>query len=119
MALETTIEINGLRLFARHGVAAQERVVGNEFEITLHVTAPVEGALLNDNLAATLNYAEITDLIKNCMAVPAALLEHVAYDIRRAVLDRYPEITAGMVRVAKLTPPIPADMDSVAVVIRW
>lgn len=119
MAIETTIEVNGLRLFARHGVMPQEREVGNVFEVTVHLTADVAESFENDNIDSTVNYAEVVALIKRCMAQPSDLLEHVAARIRREIIACYPEIKAGMVRVAKLTPPIPADMDSVAVVIRW
>ena len=31
------IEINGLRLFARHGVFEEERINGNTFELTVHL----------------------------------------------------------------------------------
>ncbi len=119
MPFDTTIEINGLRLYARHGVMEQERLVGNEFEVTVHLKASVDEALTDDDLSATINYADVVELIRQLMSQPSRLLEHVAYRIKCAITDRYPKVIAGMIRVAKLTPPIPADMDSVAVVIRW
>lgn len=117
--LTATIEVNGLRITAHHGVMEQERVVGNEFEVTVHLTADVMEALTEDSIEATINYAEVVEIITLMMKHPVSLLEHAAYQIRRALTAAYPNITSGMVRVAKITPPIPAQMDSVAVTLRW
>ena len=38
--MTTTIEVNALRVYAHHGVMPQERAVGNEFEVTVHVKYP-------------------------------------------------------------------------------
>lgn len=35
-----TITLDSLRFYAHHGVGAQERVVGNEFEVTVSVEIP-------------------------------------------------------------------------------
>lgn len=117
--LTATIEVNGLRLTACHGVMEQERKVGNEFEVTAHLTADVMEALTDDSIESTINYAEVVEIISLIMKQPVNLLEHAAYQIKRALTAAYPNITSGMVRVVKLTPPIPAQMESVAVTLRW
>ena len=38
MATEGTIHIDGLRIYARHGVNPQERVTGNMFEVNLELS---------------------------------------------------------------------------------
>ena len=40
MSMKATIVIDGLRIRARHGVLPQERVVGNEFEVSLSLVYP-------------------------------------------------------------------------------
>lgn len=114
-----TIEINGLRLYARHGVGEQERVVGNEFEVTLHLQCRVDRATVSDNVDDTVNYADVVETVRREMEIPSRLLEHVAARIRDAVSGRYPLVAGGMVRVAKLTPPIPCQLSSVAVILYW
>lgn len=116
---DITIEVNRLRLYACHGVGAQERKVGNLFEVTVHLRYPATEAVEHDRLEGTVNYAEVVALVKEEMAEPSQLIEYVAGRIRRVLLSRFPAITGGMVRVAKLVPPIPADLDSVAVTLRW
>lgn len=114
-----TIEINKLKLFARHGVFREERELGNKFEVTVHLNYPIEHAMKSDDLAQTLNYAEVVDVIREVMSVPSLLLEHVAYRLHAAIMTRYPAVTGGTIRIAKLNPPIQAEMQDVAVKIEF
>lgn len=116
-----SIEIKGLRITGHHGVLEQERRVGNEFsiDITIHLS-DVDGAMENDSLADTVNYAEIVSIVKQQMALPSRLLEHVAARIRNAICGRFPDkISGGAVTVAKLAPPIPAQLDCVSFTTSW
>ncbi|MCM1164105.1 MAG: dihydroneopterin aldolase [Muribaculaceae bacterium] len=117
--ITATIEINGLRLFGRHGVGAQERQVGNIFEVTAHLRYPLDDALDSDNLNHTLNYAEAIGIIKTEMQTPSDLIEHVAGRIRNALLRKFPQISGGMLRVAKITPPVTAELKNVAIRLEW
>lgn len=116
---EVTIEVNGLRIYARHGVDQQETLVGNQFEISIHLRYPADEAVEHDRLEGTINYAEVVDVAKGVMATPSLLIENAAGRLKDALLTKFPGITGGMVRVAKLVPPIPAELESVAVVLRW
>ncbi len=116
--METTIEVNSLRIFARHGVFAQEREVGNEYEITVHLRYPVDPD--SDDLSSTASYADIISVIKEVSAEPVALLEHLAGKIRSAMILRWPLTSGGLVRVAKLRPPVAnSQLQSAAVALRW
>ncbi len=117
--MTTTIEINNLRMRARHGVLMQERSVGNDFSVTVHLRYPIDEAMINDDVTDTLNYAEAVEIIKDEMSEPSALLEHVAARIRQSLIAKFPKIEGGFVRVAKLNPPITAQMENVAVKIEW
>lgn len=114
-----TIEVDRLRVYAFHGVDRQERVVGNDFEVSLAVTVEAGAAADADEVSLTVSYADLADMIKVEMAVPSQLLEHVALRIRRAVACRFPQVTSGRVRVAKLVPPIPGRMAAAAVTLQW
>ena len=114
-----TVEINGLRLFARHGLLAQERLTGNLFELTIHLRYPMLRAMESDALDGTLNYAEAVEVAREVMAEPSALLEHVVWRLKNALTARFPLIEGGMIRLTKITPPIPAELDGVAVRIEW
>lgn len=116
-----TVTVDRLRLTAFHGVLPQERAVGNEFEVTVALRCPLalEGAV-TDELAGTINYAEMIDIIKRVMSQPSHLLEHVAWRLRQALLDTYPAIAGGSVKVTKLLPPVDgAQMAGASVSLDW
>lgn len=118
--MKTTIEVNGLKLQGYHGVYEQERRVGNTFVLDIHLTIDIDSRLLaGDNIESTISYADIVYTAKEQMSVPSALLEHVAWRIHECLVNRYPEICGGMIRVAKLTPPLGDELTSAAVRIEW
>lgn len=116
-----TIEIMGLRLTGHIGVLEQERRVGNEFSVDIRIRiTDVTAAMQSDSLADTVNYAEIVSIVKEQMSVPSRLLENVAARIRDSVCKRFPDkIAGGEVKVAKLAPPISAQLDYVAFSTSW
>ena len=117
--MEGSIVINGLRLFGRHGVYEEELLNGNTFELTLLLDYDISRPMISDDINDTLNYAQAVEIIRKEMETPSKLLEHVASRIRRALITEYPAIKGGFIRIAKLNPPIPADMNYVAVTIKW
>lgn len=110
------ITIDSLRLQAHHGVLDQERRVGNTFEISLRIDVPsADKAAAADDLGLTVNYAEIVSIIKDEMRIPSRLIENVAFRIARAIRGRFGEmIESGEITVAKLAPPIPAQLEKVS-----
>ncbi len=113
------IEINRLEIRARHGVGEQERVVGNIFTVDAWLEVDLSHAMKSDCVDDTVNYATVIEVIKQEMATPSALLENVVWRIRNAITEKYPSVTGGMIRLAKVTPPVPCRVGSVAVVTRW
>lgn len=99
-----TIIVDRLRLYAYHGVGVQERVVGNEFEVSVAVDYPCSGNA--DMLDRTLNYAEICRIVREESGTPSNLLEHLAVRIKQALMREFPLITGGRIRVSKPSPPI-------------
>lgn len=114
-----TIEIEGLRLFARHGVYEHEREEGNRFELSVKLRYPIAEAMATDNLSDTLNYAEAVEIIVREMEVPSQLLEHVTGRIKRALMKAFPLIEGGYIKLTKLTPPIPYEIEGTSVSVEW
>lgn len=117
MHLETlTIRLEKLKFHARHGVLEQERVVGGEYTVSLELELPpAEAAVCADDLRGTVNYAEAYALVAREMAVPSALLEHVAGRILEAVFEAFPAVQRAAVEVCKLNPPMGACGDGACV----
>lgn len=115
--MTTSVEIDRLLVRAYHGVFDQERKVGNDFEVTVRVDYPWD--IDSDSLDGTLNYAELISLVQKEMAEPSALLEHVAGRIYRAIEARWSRVTGGYIKIAKLTPPVTAQVASASVSLAW
>lgn len=120
-----TIELEKMRFYARHGVFPQERAVGNWFEVSVSLTYEADAETApDDNLAGTINYARVAEIVTHEMSIPSQLLETVALRIRRALLDAVatdasPIITSGSIRVAKITPPLGLPLASASATLRW
>lgn len=113
------IDITGLKVFARVGVAEAERRIGNRFEISARLHYDASEAMRTDDIGAALNYADVTRVIVGECASEAMLIENLAWRIRQAVAAAFPQITAGSLTVTKLHPPIPAPTPTVSFTCEW
>lgn len=101
------ISLSGIRVRAFHGCLLQERTVGNDYLVNLSVEVEeTEAALCNDDLAGTVDYARLYGLVREEMAIPARLLEHVCYRLVQRVLHEFPLVQQAEVTITKLAPPI-------------
>lgn len=117
--ITSCIHIEGLRVYAYHGVGAQEARVGNMFEVDIDLQLPCPEAVETDCIDDTVSYADVVELVKEQMAVRSELIEHVAGRIQRAITDRYPLVLGGKVSVWKLCPPITAELARVGFTLSW
>lgn len=105
---EFEIQLRDVMLFGRHGVLPEERKLGNQYRINvrLHIDASSFNDVVDD-LASTISYADVFEILKREMDRPAALLESVAIRFSKEVLHRWPDIKRGEVEIVKTVPPIP------------
>ena len=103
-----TVFVERLELRGFHGCFAHERENGQMFEINLELAADLAEAAKSDSLAATIDYGAVVALTRQvfCRA-PRHLVEAAALDIAEALLAAFARIDSVIVRVGKLTPPIP------------
>ena len=107
-----------MRFYAYHGVMEQERLVGGEYSVSLAVEADLTAAVNSDDVADTINYADLYALVEREMTVPSRLLEHVAGRIGQRAMEEYHRITTLTVKVTKLNPPMGADCKGASVEIK-
>ena len=111
------IKIEGLRLFAYHGVFPEENKLGQEFEIELLLTLENSPLLHRDELENVVSYWEVMKDVKEVFTGKTfKLLENAALTILDSLAE-YPQILHARVHVKKLTPPIPVSVGSVGVII--
>lgn len=117
--MHTFISIDNLKVNACHGVSEQETVVGNLFEVSVILEYDFSEAAENDDLTLTINYAELTDLVVDTMKTPRRLIESVAMEMKRRIMERWPATVSGQIEITKLHPPIPAPTPRATVVVAW
>ena len=103
------------RFHAYHGVLPQERTVGNNYVVNLVVDYDFTDAMETDELSATINYAELYEIIKEEMAIPSKLLEHVAGRIGKRLFSGFSAIRQMQLAITKENPPFGADCDGAGV----
>ena len=109
------ILLKDLRFQARHGVGAQETLVGNEFTVNLRLRTDLTRAVQTDDVADTLSYADVFEAVRDEMSRPSQLLEHVAGRIARRLFQDFPALDAIELKLMKRNPPMGADIDSAGV----
>lgn len=97
----------------------QERMVGADFTVSIRVEYDFMRAVETDDLADTISYAGIYELMAKEMKQPSKLLEHVAGRIVHAVVDAYPQVTAVDIRLSKDNPPMGADCHGAGVELHY
>lgn len=101
--------LEGVRLFAYHGVLEQERKVGAYFTIDIRLETNFSNAMETDELDGTISYADVYEVVKEEMAIPSKLLEHVGGRIIKALKSRF-KINKVFIRIMKENPPMGADL---------
>lgn len=109
------ILLKEIRCYAYHGVAPQENLIGNEYIIDLKLKVDISRAAQTDDVADTVNYAEVHHVIKTEMAVPSKLLEHVGGRIVEKLFQQFSTIEEIELRLSKRNPPMGADIDSAGI----
>jgi len=121
--MQHKISLTGLRVFAYHGVFDFERQNGQDFYIDASVWIDGDKAAINDDLAATINYADLAKLlVENAKNEPVDLLETLAARLLDLVMNLAGGDATGVIQKAKITvhkpsAPIVYDFEDVSVTV--
>ena len=104
-----------MRFYAHHGCFTQERAIGTHFVVELVFNTDTSRAEVSDDIADTVSYLDVYQVVKREMQQPSNLLEHVARRVGEAVLQEFPDVSDVNVKVSKMNPPLGGQMHSVSV----
>lgn len=111
------ITLTGLEVFAHHGVYDFEREQGQRFIIDAEVSVDLTPAAAGDELARTVNYAELAGAILEAVANdPVDLIETLAERVARVALS-FAGVQQTRITVHKPDAPIDATFGDVSVTI--
>lgn len=110
------IEIEGLEVFANHGVYPEENVLGQKFVVSLTLFVDLRTAGVSDDLSASIDYGAVCHdvnayLCDNTFKLIEAAVEGVA----SMLLGAYPELLGVTVRLEKPWAPVGLPLKTVAV----
>ncbi|WP_026810904.1 dihydroneopterin aldolase [Arenibacter latericius] len=112
------VKVSNIRVYAHHGCLGEETIIGSDYRVDVVVNANLKSASASDQLSETVDYVHINRLVKEEMAVPSKLLEHVAQRIINRILDEIEMVNKVKVEVTKINPPIGGDVEGVTIVLK-
>lgn len=99
------ITLSNLRFYSRIGVLEQERIVGNQFEVSVKLVTDASNFKF-ECLESTISYADVYEEVSAVMEGEWMLLESVAKKIAKKIVDRWEIVKRVEVTVSKLSVPI-------------
>ncbi len=110
------LTINNIQLYSYHGVSQAEQQLGGRYEIDVELYYDARQAVTHDNLSDAINYADVITCITDATnGKRRRLIETLASDLARAILEHFPSVESVCLRVRKRTIPVGAMVDSVEV----
>lgn len=110
------IAIEGLEVFANHGVFPEENKLGQKFVVSVTLYTDTRRAGETDDLSASIHYGEAAHAIDEFMRVHTfKLIETAAESVAAMLLDRYPGAYGVRVKLEKPWAPVGLPLRTVSV----
>lgn len=114
-AADDALHISGIRAYGHTGYFAEEQTLGQWFEVDLTIRLDLSVAGDDDELAHTLNYAEVVERVKGLVETSRyRTIERLCAVVSDAVLAFAP-VRQVRARLTKVAAPIPGFDGRVAV----
>jgi dihydroneopterin aldolase len=110
-----TIHLKAIRCLAYHGIFAEEKILGNEYEVDILIQCATQTGIIQ-HLSETIDYAAIYQLLHERMKKPTPLLETIASDFSYMILQNFPLAMSIMFSIHKIHPPIEGLIGQVGVI---
>lgn len=110
-----TIYVNDIRAYGYTGAFPEENVLGQWFRVDLIVTLDLARAGITDALSDTYDYSEAVHAVQDLIQRQTFnLIETVASEVAKAVLQTDERLSQITVKLTKLMPPVPNFSGNVA-----
>lgn len=108
--------IDGLEIFANHGILEAEKILGQKFLVSAELEIDLRNAGTTDNMHQTVSYAEVcVGITKVVKEETFSLIETCAEKISAYILQNYPPIQSVLVTVEKPWAPIKQSVRNISV----
>ncbi len=110
------ITINGLEFYGYHGASDQEQTVGHRYVVHMRLTVDTRCAARTDALSDTVSYSRVAKrMVEVGTQERFRLIESLAARLVSTVFDEFLPVSAVLLRVEKICPPMNAIVASVGV----
>lgn len=110
------IRIQDMEIYAYHGVLREEHLLGQKFLVSLVIYLNTEEAGRRDDLASSINYADVAHFVEDQMKEKSyKLLETLAQRMAQDILIHYPLIKKISIEIKKPWAPILIPMEHVGI----
>ncbi len=106
-----------MEFFAHHGCFEEEKLVGNYFYVTFGYEYNINKAAISDDILDTINYQQVYQIIKDEMAKPVNLLEHLACKIIDRIFYAFPSMESATIKIEKANPSMGGKMKGVSILV--
>ena len=107
--------VRGIQFYGHHGVAEEERHLGQRFLMDVELSVDLRPAGGSDDLSASIDYAEVLRVVREIGENERYyLLEALAERVAAVLLERFPAASVR-VRASKPAPPLPGAFEAVGV----
>ena len=105
--MEFEIGLQDIKFYAFLGVEEFERVIGNEFVVSLFVKKSFHKVMEKDDISNSISYVDLYEIVNEEIKKPRKLLETVAVDISYRIKEKFGQEVTGKIKIEKVHPPIP------------
>ncbi len=106
------ISLENIKSRGFHGTLDHEKREGNDFFTDVHLYLPYVKV---DSIEDTVDYAMVSDIVREELDIPTELLESLAERIVERILRNYPHVQKVKVKIKKNKPDVSVDADYSAV----
>jgi dihydroneopterin aldolase len=115
--MKNCIEVNGIQLYCYHGCLEEEAIIGGKYEVDVYLECDFWEAALNDDLASTISYVQVNEIVTEEMSKRSKLIEHVGQRIITRMKTEIKGLHFVRLKVWKIRPPINGDVKNAAIII--
>lgn len=109
------IFLEDVKIYAFHGVLPEERIIGTDYIVNIEIHTDLWEAAKTDEVADTVSYAELNEILHREMEIPSKLMEHAAWRIIKNIHEEFAQISYIKLKMTKKNPPMKGEMKGASI----
>ncbi len=111
------IILENIRIYSNHGCLDEEALIGSDYLIDLEIDADLSKSAETDELADTVDYVHLNNIVKEEVSIRSKLLEKVAERVLQRIESEISMVSYAKIKLSKMNPPIGGNVQKVSIVL--